>query len=59
MRIVTKCLLLDNPLNAVQAHLQGGQGWPVAETDEVVARGVEEVAAFGWIKVEEDAWDDC
>ena len=52
-------LLLDDPLNAIQAHFQGRQCGTVAETDEVVAGRVEEVAAFGWVEVEEDAWDDC
>lgn len=46
-------MLVDHPLDAIETHLQVLGAGSVAETHEVVAGAVEQVAALGGVEVEE------
>ena len=48
-------MLLHNALNAIETSLEEIHFRTIAQTDKVMARGIEKVAAFGRIEVEEDA----
>ena len=52
-------LLLDDSLDAIQAFLQGLHPRSIAQTNEMMARAIEKVPAFGRIQVEEDARHHC
>ena len=49
---------LDNSLDSIKTHLQRIHLRTVADTHEMMAWTVEEIATLSWIEVEEDAWDD-
>ena len=48
-------MLIDNPFDAIKAHLQIFPPWSIAKTHKVVARTVKEISPFGRIEIEEDA----
>ena len=51
-------ILLDNPLNPIQPHLQRLHLGPITQPDKVVTRRVKEIPSFRGIEIEEDSRHD-
>ena len=51
-------LLLQDPLDPVQAFLEGLHCGSVGKADEVVTRAIEQVPSLGWVEIEENARHD-
>lgn len=57
--IGNKHSLLDHPLDAIETHLQDFHSWAVAQSDVLVARGVEQISSLAGVEIKEDTrYDD-
>jgi len=51
-------LLLDDPLNSIEAHLQNVHSGAVAQSDVLVTRRVEQISSLAGVEVEENTRDN-
>lgn len=57
-RLVDRSETIDHSLHAIQSHLQRLHGRAVAQTDEMMARAVEQISPLARVQVKEDARHD-